>query len=72
MLDLCPMELDEANAYIEAKHRHHGPVIGHKFSIGVQVVLGRMGVRRELGATCQVPSILRRGDPAAVLVDHVR
>lgn len=35
MLDLCPMELDEANAYIEANHRHHGPVVGHKFSIGL-------------------------------------
>jgi hypothetical protein len=29
------MELDEANAYIEAKHRHHGRVVGHKFSIGL-------------------------------------
>lgn len=35
MLDLCPMELDEANAYIEAHHRHRGTVIGHKFSIGL-------------------------------------
>lgn len=35
MLDLCPMELDEANAYIAAHHRHHPPAVGHKFSIGL-------------------------------------
>lgn len=28
------MTLKEANAYVEQYHRHHKPVVGHKFSIG--------------------------------------
>lgn len=35
MLELIPMTLSEANAYIEENHRHHGKVVGHKFSIGL-------------------------------------
>lgn len=35
MLEICPMTLREANAYVEQYHRHHGPVVGHKFSIGL-------------------------------------
>lgn len=34
MLEICPMTLKEANAYVEQYHRHHKPVVGHKFSIG--------------------------------------
>ena len=33
-LELTPMTLREANAFVEQHHRHHGPVVGHKFSIG--------------------------------------
>lgn len=29
------MTLKEANAFVEQNHRHHGPVVGHKFSIGL-------------------------------------
>ena len=32
--DLVPMDLDAANAFVRAHHRHHPPVIGHKFSLG--------------------------------------
>lgn len=35
MLEIVPMTLKEANAFVEQKHRHHGPVTGHKFSIGL-------------------------------------
>lgn len=35
MLELCPMTLKEANVFVEQHHRHHGPVVGHKFSIGL-------------------------------------
>lgn len=35
MLEICPMTLREANAYVEQYHRHHGLVVGHKFSIGL-------------------------------------
>ena len=33
MLDLVPVTLREANAFVEQHHRHHGKVVGHKFSI---------------------------------------
>ncbi|WP_321946554.1 XF1762 family protein [Paraburkholderia sp. J10-1] len=33
MLTVSPISLDEANAFVAAHHRHHGPVVGHKFSI---------------------------------------
>lgn len=35
MLEIVPMTLREANAFVEQNHRHHGPVVGHKFSIGI-------------------------------------
>jgi hypothetical protein len=34
-LTIIPTELDEANAFVRAHHRHHGAVVGHKFSIAV-------------------------------------
>ena len=34
-LRIVPLGLDEANAFVRAYHRHHGPVVGHKFSLGV-------------------------------------
>ena len=33
MLDLVPISLKEANEFVERNHRHHGKVVGHKFSI---------------------------------------
>lgn len=32
-LVLRPITLREANAFVEARHRHHGPKQGHKFAI---------------------------------------
>jgi hypothetical protein len=34
-LEVVPMELADANAFVAQHHRHHQPCIGHKFSIGV-------------------------------------
>ena len=34
MLELTPISLKAANAYVAAHHRHHRPTVGHKFSIG--------------------------------------
>lgn len=31
---MIPVELSEANAFVEKLHRHHGNVVGHKFSLG--------------------------------------
>src|SRR4249920_3671155 len=42
-LEIIPMVLDEANAFVEQHHRHHQPVPGAKFCIGVardDVVVG--------------------------------
>jgi len=36
MLELAPVSLKQANAYVKECHRHHGPVTGHKFSLGVK------------------------------------
>jgi hypothetical protein len=33
-LHVVPVELAEANAFIAALHRHHAPVVGHRFSLG--------------------------------------
>ena len=32
---IVPISLKEANSFVEKYHRHHNPVVGHKFSIGV-------------------------------------
>lgn len=34
MLMLTPVSLAQANAFVAQHHRHHRPVVGHKFSIG--------------------------------------
>lgn len=33
-MSLIPLELEKANAFVKALHRHHPPVVGHKFSLG--------------------------------------
>lgn len=34
-LSLRPISLKAANEYVAARHRHHGPTQGHKFSVSV-------------------------------------
>lgn len=34
-LRVIPIELADANAFVMTHHRHHKPVVGHKFSIAV-------------------------------------
>lgn len=34
-LEVVPMTLREANAFVAGHHRHHGPTAGHKFSVGL-------------------------------------
>ena len=34
MLSICPVSLAEANAFVAEHHRHHKPVVGHKFARG--------------------------------------
>ena len=35
MPEIVPMTLKEANAVVEQNHRHHEPIVGHKFSVGL-------------------------------------
>jgi hypothetical protein len=34
-LAVVPATLSEANAFVRQHHRHHGPCVGHKFSLAV-------------------------------------
>lgn len=43
-LNLCPLTLREANAYVERHHRHHKPVTGHIVCVGVEVAGEIVGV----------------------------
>lgn len=65
-----PMTLSEANRFVEALHRHHPPVVGHKFSIGALrddhlvgvVIVGRPVSRhRDDGATLEVARLCTDG-----------
>lgn len=35
ILQIVPVSLEDANLFVARFHRHHKPVVGHKFSIGV-------------------------------------
>lgn len=63
MLMLIPMTLTEANEFVRQFHRHHKPVVGHKFSIGITdgqtvrgvVIVGRPVARMlDNGTTLEV------------------
>ena len=65
-----PLPLDEANAFVVEHHRHHKPVVGHKFSIGAAlggkivgvVIVGRPVSRhRDDGATLEVTRLCTDG-----------
>lgn len=53
-MNVCRVELKEANAFVAARHRHHKPVTGHRFSIGAEkrgelvgvAIVGRPVARR--------------------------
>ena len=62
-LALIPLTLPEANAFVAEHHRHHRPVVGHKFSLGAVkdgrlvgvVIVGRPVSRmRQDGLTLEV------------------
>ena len=69
-LRLCRVELKEANAFVARHHRHHKPVVGHKFSLGVTldgalvgvVIVGRPVSRmRDDGNTLEVTRLCTDG-----------
>jgi hypothetical protein len=70
MLVAIPMDLEGANEFVTRTHRHHGPVVGHKFSIGAAqdgqlvgvVIVGRpVARRRDDGLTLEVSRLATDG-----------
>lgn len=59
---LVPMSLSEANAFVTKHHRHHKPMVGHKYSIGLAngqlrgvIIVGRpISRHRDDGLTLEV------------------
>jgi hypothetical protein len=43
-LTIIPITLEEANAFVVLRHRHHKPTVGHKFSIAAADVYTVRGV----------------------------
>jgi hypothetical protein len=73
-LTTIPVKLEEANAFVARHHRHHPPVVGHKFSIGAVlgdevvgvVIVGRPTSRmRDDGMTLEVTRLCTDGTPNA-------
>lgn len=74
ILTIIPVSLSQANAFVAQHHRHHKPVVGHKYSIGCTlgerltgvVIVGRP-VSRHLdnGMTLEVTRLCTDGTPNA-------
>jgi len=74
-LEIVPMPLDQANAFVLAHHRHHQPVVGAKFCLGVAVtggaivgvaIVGRPVARHlDDGWTLEVTRVATTGQPNA-------
>lgn len=74
-LQVIPCDLDEANEFVRTHHRHHGKVVGNKFSIAVmdeqQVIRGVAIVGRPVarnlddGWTLEVLRVATDGCPNA-------
>ncbi|HEY8359487.1 MAG TPA: XF1762 family protein [Ramlibacter sp.] len=73
-LAAVPMDLEGANEFVARHHRHHQPVVGHKFSIGAALegalvavaIVGRPVSRhRDDGDTLEVTRLCSDGTPNA-------
>lgn len=69
-LSLMPIDLESANAFVAKHHRHHKPVVGHKFSlaavkegsvVGVAIVGRPVARGRDDGATLEVTRLATDG-----------
>lgn len=69
-LAVVPITLEEANVFVVRHHRHHGEVVGHKFSLGAVlgdgivgiVIVGRPVARhRDDGLTLEVTRLCTDG-----------
>ena len=66
LLKLVPITLRQANAFVQAYHRHHKPSVGHKFSIGISDGEKLVGV-----AICGRPVSRRLDDGLTLEVNRV-
>lgn len=74
-MTVVPLSLGEANELVRKWHRHHGPVVGHKFSVGIcdddgtfhgAAIVGRPVARRlDNGLTLEVTRCVTDGTPNA-------
>lgn len=73
-LATVPITLEEANEFVRRHHRHHKPVVGHKFSIGAAMgdeivgvaIVGRPVARhRDDGVTLEVTRLCTDGSKNA-------
>ena len=69
-MTVCPMKLEDANGFVRHLHRHHGKVVGHKFSlgaikdgelVGVAIVGRPVARRRDDGKTLDVTRLCTDG-----------
>lgn len=69
-MSVCHLTLNEANDFVQLFHRHHGKVVGHKFSIGAGkdgvlvgvAIVGRPVARgRDDGFTLEVTRLCTNG-----------
>lgn len=67
MLDIVPITLAEANAFVERHHATHGPRGGHKFSIAAFDI--HDGRKAEPGVFGDVVGVAIVGRPSARLLD---
>lgn len=70
MIEVRETTLREANAYVEQRHRHHGKVVGHKWSLaaykngslcGVAIVGRPVSRHLDNGATLEVTRLCTDG-----------
>jgi hypothetical protein len=70
MIEICPVTLSEAHAYVSQHHRHHGAAVGGLFAIacmaadnicGVCVVGRPVGRRNQDGYTAEVTRLCTDG-----------
>lgn len=74
-LTIVPCELAAANEFVRVHHRHHKPVVGHRFSLavaddagkvrGVAIVGRPVARRRDDGWTLEVTRLATDGCPNA-------
>lgn len=65
-LALCPMTRDEAFAFIEQHHRHHGAPVGHLFAIGCYDLLAHCSTPSGTGIDAfSVVGVVTVGRPVA-------